>query len=132
MKRQSSERGAAAVEFAFILPVLLTLIIGMMEFGFLFNQQISATNAARAASRYTAVHYSESGFGYPAIEAAATTAAPSLNMVKPIGITYSTGTACAPGVTVTVQVQAVKGWLTGFLPFSAPQITGIGAMQCGG
>ncbi|ALE05130.1 hypothetical protein AL755_05930 [Arthrobacter sp. ERGS1:01] len=132
MFRSNSERGAAAVEFAFIVPVLLLLVMGIMNFGYLFNQQISASNAAREGARYAAVHYSDSGFGYSAIEGAATSAAPSLRMVKPISVTYSAGGACAAGTTVTVKVLAVKGWLINFLPFSAPQITGIGVMQCGG
>ncbi|MFQ4149952.1 TadE/TadG family type IV pilus assembly protein [Arthrobacter sp. LAPM80] len=137
MQHEKSERGAAAVEFAFILPVLLLLVIGIMEFGFLFNQQISASNAAREGARYAAVHYADSGFSAARVQTAATDAAPTLNMVTPIGITYSAGAACATGTTVTVKIEAVqnsatRGWLLGFLPFDAPQIGGVGVMQCGG
>ena len=45
------ERGAAAVEFAFVLPVLLLLVLGLIEFSLLFNAQISVTNAAREGAR---------------------------------------------------------------------------------
>jgi Flp pilus assembly protein TadG len=45
------QTGASAVEFAIILPVLLALIFGIIEFGlYLFNQHIM-TNAVREAAR---------------------------------------------------------------------------------
>ena len=45
------QNGASAVEFAIILPVLITLIFGIIEFGlYLFNQHI-ITNAVREAAR---------------------------------------------------------------------------------
>ncbi|MHA7306314.1 TadE/TadG family type IV pilus assembly protein [Arthrobacter sp. TMN-49] len=135
MKNKDSERGAAAVEAAFILPVLLLLVIGIMEFGFLFNQQISATNAAREGARNAAIHYADPGF--PAsVETAAEDAAPTLAFAGPPTITYSSGSACGAGVRVTVTVNVapgpVRGWLIGFIPGNAPAISGVGVMQCGG
>lgn len=48
---QGNERGGAAVEFAILLPVLLLIIFGGIEYGLLmFNKQI-ITNASREASR---------------------------------------------------------------------------------
>jgi Flp pilus assembly pilin Flp len=47
----SSQNGATAVEFAIILPLLLVLIFGIIEFGlFLYNRQV-ITNAAREGAR---------------------------------------------------------------------------------
>jgi len=46
------EDGSALVEFAVILPVLVFLLVGMMEFGLLlYNQQV-ITNASREGARY--------------------------------------------------------------------------------
>ncbi len=46
-----NQKGAAAVEFAIVLSLLLTLIFGMIEFGLaMFNQQV-ITNAAREGAR---------------------------------------------------------------------------------
>lgn len=47
----SNQRGAAAVEFAIILPLLVLLIFGTIEFSLLlFNKQV-ITNAAREGAR---------------------------------------------------------------------------------
>jgi len=46
------EEGTALVEFAVVLPVLVFLLIGMIEFGLLlYNQQV-ITNASREGARY--------------------------------------------------------------------------------
>ncbi|MDT8420468.1 MAG: TadE/TadG family type IV pilus assembly protein [Desulfuromonadales bacterium] len=55
----NNERGAAAVEFALILPLLLLLVFGGVEFGLvLFNKQV-LTNASREAARAGIVVVSE-------------------------------------------------------------------------
>ena len=43
--------GAAAVEFALLLPLLVLLLFGIIQFGIAFNTRIQATNAAREAAR---------------------------------------------------------------------------------
>ena len=55
----SSNRGAAAVEFALVLPLLLLLLGGIIDFGFAFNTQISLTHAAREGVRHYAIHEDE-------------------------------------------------------------------------
>lgn len=49
------EDGAAAVEFALILPILLLFIFGIIEFGFIFNRWTSVTHAAREGVRQMSV-----------------------------------------------------------------------------
>jgi hypothetical protein len=49
------EKGASAVEFAIILPVLIMIVFGIFEFGFAFNKYISLTHAAREGARLAAV-----------------------------------------------------------------------------
>lgn len=54
------EKGQSAVEFALVLPILIVLLCGIIDFGWLYSCDIAATNAAREAGRYTAVHYYDS------------------------------------------------------------------------
>lgn len=46
-----SERGAELIEFALTLPLLLLLVLGIIEFGFLFQEYEVVTNAAREGAR---------------------------------------------------------------------------------
>jgi len=49
--RPGGDGGAAAVEFALVMPILLALVFGIINFGFIFAAQISLNNSARDASR---------------------------------------------------------------------------------
>lgn len=49
------ERGASAVEFALILPVLLVLIFGIIDYGFFFFDAIGLRQGAREAAREAVV-----------------------------------------------------------------------------
>lgn len=49
------EDGAAAVEFALILPVLLVVVFGIISFGIIFAQELSLGNGARQGARYGVV-----------------------------------------------------------------------------
>ena len=50
-----NQKGAAAVEFAIILPLLIMLVFGIVQFGIAFNNWISLTHAARHGARLAAV-----------------------------------------------------------------------------
>jgi Flp pilus assembly pilin Flp len=54
-KLSRSERGASALEFALIAPVLVVLLAGFIEFGFIFQAQLAVTHAAREGARLAAV-----------------------------------------------------------------------------
>jgi len=49
------DRGAAAVEMALVLPVLLLVLFGLVDFGRAFNTQMQLTQAAREAVRVVAM-----------------------------------------------------------------------------
>jgi Flp pilus assembly pilin Flp len=49
------EDGVAAVEFALLLPLLVLLLFGFIQFGLAFNTRIQATNAAREAARLAVI-----------------------------------------------------------------------------
>ena len=49
--KSSSQRGASAVEFGLLLPLLMIITFGIIEFGtYLYNQQV-ITNASREGAR---------------------------------------------------------------------------------
>lgn len=52
--RRRGERGASAVEFALVMPLLLMIVFGMITTGLTFSDHLSATNAAREGARYGA------------------------------------------------------------------------------
>jgi len=51
-----TEHGAAAVEFALVLPLLLFVVFGIIEFGFLLYDKAVITNASREAARRACVY----------------------------------------------------------------------------
>jgi Flp pilus assembly protein TadG len=55
LARGGMESGVVAAELVLILPVLLLLVFGIIEFGAVFNTQISLTQATREAVRVGAV-----------------------------------------------------------------------------
>lgn len=138
------DRGAAAVEFALVVPILLLILIGIINFGFVFAQQISLNNAARQAARYAVVD----GRDCTQIVNEARLAAETVGMTVaagtvpvPVISNCSSGGArpCAgstPGTNVTVTMTRAgraNRWVVTFPPFNAipvPTVTGTGVMRC--
>ena len=54
-RRTGSDRGVVAVEFALILPVLLLIVVGTIEFGRVYSQIQVYNGAAREGARCAAV-----------------------------------------------------------------------------
>ena len=50
------EDGAVLVEFAIVVPVLLLLVMGMLQFGILLNAWIDETHLTSSGARYAAVN----------------------------------------------------------------------------
>lgn len=57
LKRFLKEQGQSMVEFALILPVLLVILCGIVDFGWIYYNQITLNNAAREGARYAVIHY---------------------------------------------------------------------------
>ncbi len=49
--RPSSDSGAAAVEFALIVPILFLLIFGIVDFGRAYQAKVELAHAAREGAR---------------------------------------------------------------------------------
>ena len=52
---KDNEKGANLVEFAVALPLLLILVLGIVEFGFVLAQMNEVRHGAREGARYAAV-----------------------------------------------------------------------------
>ena len=53
--RPRTERGAAAVEFALVMPILLILVFGLIQYGLYFWAVQGGADAARTGARLSAV-----------------------------------------------------------------------------
>ena len=49
------ERGQSMVEFTLVLPLLLVVLFGIIQFGITFNHYVTLTDAVRAGARTAAV-----------------------------------------------------------------------------
>ena len=117
---RADDRGAASVELALVLPVLLLLVIGMIRFGVAYNAKIEMSGAAREAARHMVVRPTDQA----GAEATARVAA-SLT-----GATVSISNNCAPGARVTVTIQRNVPMSIPFGPTADLSVTGSASMQC--
>src|SRR3954462_6370796 len=55
IRRRGAGRGAAAVEFALVTPLLLVMLFGIIDYGIWFADSISARQAVRNVARQGSV-----------------------------------------------------------------------------
>jgi len=141
LRQGRGQEGAAAVEFALILPLLIFLVLGGMDLGHRFYMQDLLTNASREGARYAAKYTGT---------VSAPTSAEVSNYVKlpPPGLNYNafnldtltvttTYAGTFPNQIATVTITALKHWWVlgtfkffGFPGFTNPQtLTAATAMN---
>lgn len=112
--RIGSERGAEAVEMALVTPLLLLLLLGIVEFGFMFQRYVVLTNAAAEGARVATLP------GYNDSDGVARAQAYALNGGVP-GVVNATATQVSlpgsngtpwPGMRVTVTHVYNLGYLS--------------------
>lgn len=123
------ERGAALVEFAFVLPILLLLLLGLADFGRALNYSIDETHLANEAARVVVVNQDLAGQSLGSyILGQADTAelqsggTASLPLPPTVSVCFptnpATGTSGLVGDPVTVKLKATYNWI----PFIGNQI----------
>jgi Flp pilus assembly protein TadG len=100
-----NERGVSALEFAIISPVLLTILLGIFQFGIAMNDYLVLTNAAAkgaltiALSRGTTTPYTTT-------TSAISAAAPNLTAASIATTVTINGTACSTDSACTTALVA--------------------------
>lgn len=125
--RLGSERGAAAVEFALVLPLLVLLVFGIVEFGRAFQVQATLAAAAREGARVMAVQNSAPA-ARAAVQAATTSLSTPLTAAQ-IVITPTSCTTATGNATVTLNYR--QDFMTGAFG-AGVDLTGRGVMRCNG
>jgi Flp pilus assembly protein TadG len=145
MRRHDGDRGAAAVELALVLPVLLLLVMGIVDFGIAYNRQVSLSGGAREGVRWLALHPDDSATARDKTVAAGpmqSDGSPLLASSDVAMCTAGAGSTCTPTATATPTCTAgstayviASNDFDISIPFG-PQLTvtlrGKAVMRCGG
>lgn len=102
--RSADDRGAAAVEFAILLPLLLLIVFGIVDFGYALYSQHTLTQAAREGARLEALGRDAADVDARTREAA--------NGVAPERLSVSVPEECPGGEDAKVLVEYSYEYLT--------------------
>lgn len=123
------DRGSQAVEFAILVPVLLLIVAGIVTFGFVFNAQITATQAAREGARLAAI-CAQDATCLSTVKAQVEAHAPGLTLADD-QISVTSCPANSPTSSATVTITYVEN--LHIPPLSAGvTLHGIASTPCGG
>lgn len=100
-------KGAAAVEFALIVPLLLTFSLGIAEFGLMVNQKMRLESAARAGAQAAFNSYDLYSVDNSSVSQAVQLAS-GLDASQ-ITISVATSCGCADGSTAVCGVSCADG-----------------------
>lgn len=134
-RRLFGERGAEAVEFALVVPVILLIVFGAIEFGRLYNEQIQLTGAARYVARVKAIDSARA-----VTDADLQATAPALN--PPLTVSTNLSVVYVDSNNLAVSACSAKGKVMATVNYAAPLLTGLwgpkmnlsakAVMPCGG
>ena len=110
------EKGQTLVEFALLLPILLLLVIGMLEFGRVLNAWLIVNNGAREGARYATVGVSEAEV-VAKVEEACPTLDPDILVVEVTGAQGPRGSPVTVRVEYAIHVVPLIGALFPENPF---------------
>jgi Flp pilus assembly protein TadG len=115
------EAGVSAVEFGLILPIFMVLILGIIDYGYMYFVHLSMTNAAREGVRV----------GVTTCTPAATATTITNNYLSGVGVTATTNVTAPAGPDWPLQVNVSMTPfrpLIGFVPLPA-NLTATASMR---
>lgn len=137
LPRSRRRGGLAIVEFALVVPILLTLLLGIMEFGWLVRNSLTLSNAAREGARVASLGRTTTDIRTRIQNSVGTlrVTSPNGDIIMrwsdnngtdgyPFTITDTTATTSTPAVNtvppgklIRITVRTNNQALTGFFPF---------------
>jgi Flp pilus assembly protein TadG len=120
MTLHKEQRGAAVVEMALVTPFLILLLLGLVEFGWLFAQNLDIKHGAREAARMISLNEDPGGGGSQAGNIISDVC-DRMDLFPGTSVALSrTGATVDSAATATVSVAAGGNTLTGFLDWAIP------------
>ena len=131
-----TDAGAATVEFALLLPVLLLILFGIVEAGRAFNMHLSMSHGAREGVRILAL----GGSTTDAVTRTQQAAFPTTGLGIATAPCPNVVSLTTPPARVTVTrtynfitpMAAIAGLIPGGSLAAAPTLTARGEMRCSG
>ena len=126
-RRDKSERGANLVEFALVAPLLILLVFGIIEFSWVFAQNLNIRHGAREAARLAAVDHT------PLADVCGRMDIVSGASISFSGTDLNSDSAFGPGDEVeavaTAPVQPITGMFNSWLPATLSSTVAIRVEQ---
>ncbi len=121
------DRGAGLAEFALVLPILIMILFGIIEFGIAFNRAQAVEAAAREGARLASISTSTSGD----ITARVNAALAGIPLQNPANVAVSPG-GCAgrEGQSVTVTVTTTHALNIPLIPLPVLNLSGQAVFRC--
>jgi Flp pilus assembly protein TadG len=124
--RGHDDAGAALVELAIVLPVLLMIIFGVYVFSIGYNAKTELTGAVREGARAVALRQTS-----PSPVQVVRTAAPGLTPVPAVTVVTACPATPSAGQNAVVRATHDMNWSIPFFGEGTWTITAEGVMRCG-
>jgi len=134
-RRKSNERGAAIIEFALVLPILVVLVFGIIQFGLYFNRAQAFNAAAREGARIGAIPTtSQSDIQTSVLSALGAVKVDDLESAPAVAVTPDTDFPCRDreGESIVVEVTSSQAIEIPVWPSNGTSVglTGRGEFRC--